>query len=250
MKDVILDPELWESLEAGTAALLDQWFVAEGDHVHRGRALARAVLVKSSLEVIAPALAREGPAGWGGQVLLRATGGTAVLVGPWMLTASVALPARHRLLGIGLLEPHRRLGLALVRWLRRHRVEARVHPVGRAAPQGVEWACFAGVAPWEVCVRGRKIAGLAQARGAHAAVSSAGVLLQPVPWAPLCEALRQPEARARALAEGVASCAEAGAADLDADRWASELHAVLQGWVQASSHGGGTDRGPGERRPL
>lgn len=55
MKDVILDPELWESLEAGTAALLDQWFVAEGDHVHRGQALARAVLVKSSLEVIAPA---------------------------------------------------------------------------------------------------------------------------------------------------------------------------------------------------
>ncbi len=55
MKDIVLDPLLWESVEAGTEALLDQWLVAEGDHVVAGQPLARAVLVKSSIEVPSPA---------------------------------------------------------------------------------------------------------------------------------------------------------------------------------------------------
>ena len=55
MKDVVLDPGLWESIEAGTEALLDQWLVAEGDHVAAGQPIARAVLVKSSIDVPAPA---------------------------------------------------------------------------------------------------------------------------------------------------------------------------------------------------
>ena len=33
MKDVVLDPGLWESIETCTEALLDEWLVAEGDHV-------------------------------------------------------------------------------------------------------------------------------------------------------------------------------------------------------------------------
>ncbi len=55
MKEVVLDPGLWESLEAGVEALLEEWLVAEGDHVQHGQVLARAVLVKATIELPAPA---------------------------------------------------------------------------------------------------------------------------------------------------------------------------------------------------
>lgn len=60
MKDVVLDPGLWESVDEGTEALLDQWLVAEGEPVAAGQPLARAVLVKSSIDVPAPVAGRLG----------------------------------------------------------------------------------------------------------------------------------------------------------------------------------------------
>ena len=38
-----------------TEALVDQWLVKEGDHVDAGQVVARVVLVKTTLEVTAPA---------------------------------------------------------------------------------------------------------------------------------------------------------------------------------------------------
>jgi pyruvate/2-oxoglutarate dehydrogenase complex dihydrolipoamide acyltransferase (E2) component len=55
MKEVVLDPRLWESLEPGVEALLEQWLAAEGEQLRAGQVLARAVLVKASVEVPAPA---------------------------------------------------------------------------------------------------------------------------------------------------------------------------------------------------
>ncbi len=55
MTDVVLDPAAWKDVDAGTHALLDQWLVAAGDRVQAGQVLARAVLVKSTLDVVAPA---------------------------------------------------------------------------------------------------------------------------------------------------------------------------------------------------
>lgn len=54
MKDVMLATSLWEGVEPGTLALLDQWLVSEGSHVQQGQPVARVVLVKSALEVTAP----------------------------------------------------------------------------------------------------------------------------------------------------------------------------------------------------
>lgn len=54
MADVILDPALAESLEAGGAAYITQWLVTEGDHVVAGQTLAHARLVQQLLEVRAP----------------------------------------------------------------------------------------------------------------------------------------------------------------------------------------------------
>ena len=55
MIEVVLDGAAWKDVEPGTQALLDKWRVAEGDSVRAGQVLASVVLVKSTLEVTAPA---------------------------------------------------------------------------------------------------------------------------------------------------------------------------------------------------
>lgn len=54
MTDIVLDPGLWESVEAGADGFIEEWCVAEGDHVHAGQRLARANLVHQAVDV--PAL--------------------------------------------------------------------------------------------------------------------------------------------------------------------------------------------------
>lgn len=49
-----LPPESWNGVDAGVQALLDRWLVSEGATVNAGQVLARAVLVKSTLDVVAP----------------------------------------------------------------------------------------------------------------------------------------------------------------------------------------------------
>lgn len=55
MTDIVLADEFWEGVEAGTEALLDRWLVGEGDHATAGQIVAGAVLVKTSVEIAAPA---------------------------------------------------------------------------------------------------------------------------------------------------------------------------------------------------
>ncbi len=54
MADIVVDPQRWESLEAGDTARIDQWLFSGGDHVAAGQVLARALLVHESLDVVAP----------------------------------------------------------------------------------------------------------------------------------------------------------------------------------------------------
>ncbi len=55
---VLLDAAFWEGIDPATEALLDAWLVAPGDAVEAGQALGRAVLVKSTLDIAAPAAGR------------------------------------------------------------------------------------------------------------------------------------------------------------------------------------------------
>jgi pyruvate/2-oxoglutarate dehydrogenase complex dihydrolipoamide acyltransferase (E2) component len=55
MIDIALADELWEGVDPGVEALVDQWLVREGDRVAAGQVVAKVVLVKTSCEVIAPA---------------------------------------------------------------------------------------------------------------------------------------------------------------------------------------------------
>ncbi|HEX4984652.1 MAG TPA: lipoyl domain-containing protein [Burkholderiales bacterium] len=55
MTEVVLDDAFWKDVEPGTEALVDQWLVGPGDAVAAGQAVAKVVLVKTTLEVTAPA---------------------------------------------------------------------------------------------------------------------------------------------------------------------------------------------------
>jgi len=52
--DVGLPDSVWEGVDPGTEALVDEWLVREGDRVAAGQVLAKVVLVKTNLEVTAP----------------------------------------------------------------------------------------------------------------------------------------------------------------------------------------------------
>jgi pyruvate/2-oxoglutarate dehydrogenase complex dihydrolipoamide acyltransferase (E2) component len=56
--EISLDAEAWKDVEAGVEALVDEWQVAEGDTVRAGQLLAKVVLVKANLDIVAPASGR------------------------------------------------------------------------------------------------------------------------------------------------------------------------------------------------
>lgn len=58
MKEVTLASEAWQGVDASVEALVDKWLVQTGDMVQAGQALANVVLVKSNLEISAPAAGR------------------------------------------------------------------------------------------------------------------------------------------------------------------------------------------------
>lgn len=55
MSEIHLPQEAWDDVEPGTEALLEQWLVKPGDSVTAGQTVAVVVMVKTSIEVPAPA---------------------------------------------------------------------------------------------------------------------------------------------------------------------------------------------------
>lgn len=58
MIDVVMAGNVWDDVEEGTEALLQEWQVKEGDQVAAGQVLVLAELVKTTHEVTAPAAGR------------------------------------------------------------------------------------------------------------------------------------------------------------------------------------------------
>jgi lipoate-protein ligase A len=135
----------------------------------------------------------------------RATGGGAVLVGPWMLAASVVLPPDHPLVDRSIAASYEWIGEAHASWLRDAGIPARIVP-RPTDPGELRWACFAGRSHGEVEVDGRKIVGLAQARRRAGVLFSAGMLLSTPAWEVLCDVMGKPAEAARSLEERTTSC--------------------------------------------
>lgn len=126
----------------------------------------------------------------GYELLRRRSGGGVVLAGPWMLGLDLLLPAEHWLSRVGPFESFRWVGNC---W-RKALAQFNSYPLmadggsiaahnAAAKSAGLDWVCFAGMSHGELLDgQGRKLLGLAQARGRWGILLSAGLLVEQTPW--------------------------------------------------------------------
>jgi lipoate-protein ligase A len=147
-------------------------------------------------------------------VVGRASGGGAVLAGPWMLSLTLLLPAAHALARASLPAGYRAVGEACRRAL--VRLGVAVQPMSDAAAPArcgvtdeLRWACFAAVSHGELVAAGaRKIVGVSQVRRRDGVAVCIGVLLGRPDWEALLRVwLGHEEPRlVRQLESRTASC--------------------------------------------
>jgi len=125
----------------------------------------------------------------------RRAGGTAVHVGPHLLSLDVVLPAGHPLILADIVESYRWFGEAWAAALLRLGIQARVVSPAEAhaqqallkQPETREYeallrrACYGSLSPYEVVIGQRKVVGLDMIRRRVGSLLQAGVLLQ---WQP------------------------------------------------------------------
>lgn len=58
MIDLILSADAWTDIDAEVEALVDKWQVSEGDTVQAGQALLTVILIKASMDIVAPVAGR------------------------------------------------------------------------------------------------------------------------------------------------------------------------------------------------
>jgi lipoate-protein ligase A len=121
----------------------------------------------------------------------RRAGGTAVLVGPHLLSLDVVLPAGHPLILADIVESYRWLGEAWVVALQELGIATRLVPPEEAHAQRalrkqpetstyeqlMNRACYGSLSPYEVVAGQRKVVGLDMMRRRAGSLLQAGVLL-------------------------------------------------------------------------
>jgi len=125
------------------------------------------------------------------QIYHRRAGGTAVLVGPHLLSLDVILPAGHPLIHSDIVESYRWFGEAWVAALRQLGVQARSVPPAEAHAQRtlrkqpesgayellMYRACYGSLSPYEVVVGQRKVVGFDMVRRRAGTLLQAGIVL-------------------------------------------------------------------------
>jgi len=166
--------------------------------------------------------------------LVRASGGGAVLTGPWMVSSSVVVPLSHPWVAPRINDSYQPLAELYVRLLAPLGVEAAGVPPAevpgmdaRLGPK-IAWSCYGSLGAWEVVDRGRgrKLVGLAQRRQRHGMLLVAGTLVQTPDWPLLCAALGHAE-DAQAMRGRTVSCRELARAFVSAADYAERLAAAL-----------------------
>ena len=121
----------------------------------------------------------------------RRAGGTAVLVGPHLLSLDVFLPAGHPLILADVVESYRWFGEAWVAALQVVGIQTRIVSIGEAHTQRallkqpdtqsyerlMHRACYGTLSPYEVVAGQRKVVGLDMIRRRAGTLLQAGVLL-------------------------------------------------------------------------
>lgn len=170
-------------------------------------------------------------------LLIRESGGGAVLTGPWLVSVSIVLPLGHPWLSEGLLESYRHLGQLHVATLREfgitaHSLSPQELPQIRKIPavRSTDWACFGSLSPWEVVsADGRKLVGLAQRRCQSGVLLVCGTLVDCPDWSLLCDVMGHPQ-EASILQQATVSCVELRGYAVEPERMAD----VLAQWLARS----------------
>lgn len=163
----------------------------------------------------------------------HASGGGAMLAGPWLLRAAVRLPRSHVLLRHGPVSLARWMGGIHLGWLQAEGlVGAHLHE----GPTLEHWACFAGRSAGEVLLDGRKLTGIAQCWQRAGVLVIAGTLMDPPPWHVLCNALQRPAPDAAHLLGVTTSLRERLDSSGQGPAWAEGLRTALHLGLAACSH--------------
>lgn len=148
-------------------------------------------------------------------VIVRASGGGAVIAGPWMCGHTVLVPPDHAVARMSLPRSYEAFGEAWRRALGRLGITTDMAPRGAAGLAGVDdakrWVCFASLSCGElVGPDNRKILGLAQVRRRNGVAICAGLLLGQPDWPQMLRVWfgQGDEALAQSLRDGAVSCEE------------------------------------------
>lgn len=168
-------------------------------------------------------------------VLVRESGGGAVLTWPGFVSLSVALPNGHPGAALRVHDSYRWLGDIHLQALAVLGVGARLVAPGqlRATADArrasdVGWACFGSLAPWEVVGGdGRKLAGFAQRRGRHGVLLVAGTLVTTPDWPLLAQIVGAPD-DAAALTRQTVCASEIADRPIDPAAFAEQLAARVR----------------------
>lgn len=171
-------------------------------------------------------------------LVLRESGGGAVLAGPWLVSASVVLPHDHAWVLGGVVDGYRQIAelhvasLADIGIVGEPLLPGDVAQANDSSPT-VRWACFGSLSPWEiVAAGGRKLVGLAQRRRRHAVLLVAGTLVGEPDWSLLCEAAGHPRDEPLLKARTV-SCEQIAGRPVAAERFAVVLQRRLEATLTA-----------------
>jgi lipoate-protein ligase A len=170
---------LLSSAQAGDPAVL-YWSLAEPTGIVLG--------FSQKPVVVNPAILASGTL----PIYHRRAGGTAVLVGPGLLSLDVVLPAGHPLILADIVESYRWFGVAWVQTLRAFGVETRIvspdeahaqqalrrQPTTREYELLLQRSCYGSLSPYEVVAGNRKIVGFDMVRRRSGSLLQAGLLLQ------------------------------------------------------------------------
>jgi lipoate-protein ligase A len=207
-----------------------------------------ALLLGRSQKPSAAMLERAGEEGI--DVVVRASGGGAVIAGPWMCSHTVLLPADHALVRMSLPRSYEVIGEAWRRALGRHGIPTEMAPRATARPAGADdakrWVCFGSLSCGElVGPDNRKIVGLAQVRRRNGVAICAGLLLGQPDWPRLLRIWlgQRDDALALSLREGAVSCEECaplrrvpGIAQINAEIVGELRELGLAAWFAGTQH--------------
>jgi lipoate-protein ligase A len=174
-------------------------------------------------------------------IVVRSSGGGAVIVGPSLVSVSVALPNHHALVTRNLVDSYRWIGEAHARVLVRFGVGAEAtSPVtlpGVRQSCEIPWACFGSLSPWEGDrSRTKETGGTRTGPPPDRRPACRGTLIGTPQWGTLVSVMGRPAADGDRLFELTTTCERELGRPMTPEEFALALHEELRVSIFADTH--------------